>query len=144
MPLFYLAMILVGTPIAFAAYRKIRPTFPEGSIGTVASAGASATTGVAVILIGGLAASLFHEAPLTGLVLLLAVGLAMFAWAWVREFVHLMGVADDSFPGRHDKVLWVVLMVLLPPIGVAAFSIFRRVYWAAEKPEGRAAAHDLL
>jgi hypothetical protein len=70
-------------------------------------------------------------------------GLALFLLIWVREIVQLMGLSDDVFPGRNDKSLWLALMVLMPPIGVPAFSIFRRAYWPSEKPVADAGSRDL-
>jgi len=74
--------------------------------------------------------------------MLLAV-LAMAVFFWIHELIALMGLGDEAFPGRHDKVLWFALMVLLPPVGAITFSMFRRAYWPVEKPS-REAAHDFL
>lgn len=65
------------------------------------------------------------------------------AWLWIREIVQLMGLSDDAFPGRHDKALWLALMVVLPPIGVPAFCIFRRAYWTSEKPSVDAVTREI-
>ena len=70
-------------------------------------------------------------------------GVIIFAIIWVREIVQLMGLGDDAFPGRHDKMLWLALIVVLPPIGISAFSIFRRAYWPANKPVIDVASRDL-
>lgn len=84
-----------------------------------------------------------HEVRfLLGLGLLAIAILAVFFW--VREFIHLMGLADEAFPGRYDKVLWFLLLVLLPPVGALAFSTFRRAYWPVVKPVRDSAAHDFL
>ena len=78
------------------------------------------------------------------LVLLSLAAAVAFLTLWIRELITLMGLGDDAFPGRHDKVLWLALLVLLPPIGLLTFSIFRRVYWPIEKPVHDASAHDLV
>jgi len=78
-------------------------------------------------------------APVLLFVTLLA---AAVVW-WFREFINLMGLADEAFPGRNDKALWFALLVLLPPVGVVAFSVFRRIYGAAEKPVQAAAMREL-
>lgn len=71
----------------------------------------------------------------------LVVGLVL---AWVSEFVTLMRLAEADFPGRHDKLVWTLLMLVLPPLGLLAFWTFRRSHWpdgvpvsptAAEKPK---------
>jgi hypothetical protein len=71
--------------------------------------------------------------PDGGVVLVLAA-LSGLAFLWFRELLGLMAMSDDAFPGRFDKVLWFVLLVLLPPVGLAAFATFRRSFWAVEKP----------
>ncbi len=63
---------------------------------------------------------------------------------WVREFLGLMTLTDDAFPGRHDKLIWVALMVLLPPVGLASFSLFRRAYWPATEKPAPGRASELL
>ena len=84
------------------------------------------------------------SAEVRSLLALIALGgLALFLFVWVREIVQLMGLSDDVFPGRNDKALWLALIVLLPPIGVPAFSIFRRAYWPAGKPVADLITRDL-
>ena len=75
------------------------------------------------------------------LMVLVAVGLSAL---WVREIVHLMGLSDDAFPGRHDKLMWFALLAFVPPIGIPAFAMFRRAYWPAQKPVVDAAASELI
>ena len=83
-------------------------------------------------------------APSEGWLILLGMeALALFAWAWVVEFVNLMGLSDDAFPGRFDKLVWIALMIFLPPVGVAAFWTFRRAHWPAEKPATNAAYREV-
>lgn len=55
--------------------------------------------------------------------------------AWIVEFVRLMRLPDHFFPGRFDKLVWTVVMVALPPIGLIAFWLFRRGYWGDRLPE---------
>jgi ABC-type transport system involved in cytochrome bd biosynthesis fused ATPase/permease subunit len=58
----------------------------------------------------------------------IVVGVFMFlnAILWIAQFMDLMTMADDEFPGRFDKALWVlvfvVLFVLVAPI---AFSLWK-------------------
>jgi hypothetical protein len=60
--------------------------------------------------------------------------LGLFVRAWRQEFVTLMGLGDEAFPGRFDKPVWVFLMVVLPPLGVTAFRAFRKSYWIEPAP----------
>lgn len=69
-----------------------------------------------------------------------AVGLLI---AWVREFAFLMRQGDDAFPGRNDKLIWALVLIVLPPLGVLAFWSFRRAHWPAAKPVGVGPAADL-
>ena len=80
--------------------------------------------------------------PDGALIVLVSMALALFAAVWFRHFGFLMAQADDAFPGRHDKLVWVALMVALPPLGLIAFDAFRKAQFpAAEKP--RTVASDL-
>jgi hypothetical protein len=69
--------------------------------------------------------------------------IVLFAANWLREFRCLMSMADDCFPGRNDKLVWAILMIFLPPVGVIAFWSFRRAYWATEKPSAAELRHEL-
>ena len=58
-----------------------------------------------------------------------------------------MQVPDSAFPGRSDKLVWALLLVLLPPIGAPLFWAFRRGYGGpaddrAGKPHARPWMHD--
>lgn len=61
--------------------------------------------------------------------LLLAVLLmALFVPTWRHELTLLMALPDDAFPGRNDKIAWIVLMVLLPPVGFRASRSYRAAH----------------
>jgi len=83
-----------------------------------------------------------HAFELVIPLLILAV-VGMLLMLWVRELITLMGMGDEAFPGRYDKVLWFALLVLMPPVGVVTFALFRRVYWSANKPT-TAPSHELI
>jgi hypothetical protein len=72
------------------------------------------------------------------LMLLVLWALFWFARAWQKEFVFLMGLRDDQFPGRHDKLIWVVLLLAMAPIGVWFFRAYRLAHW----PEPAAAVDE--
>jgi hypothetical protein len=67
--------------------------------------------------------------------LLILGGLALIARAWRHEFVFLMSLRDDEFPGRRDKLVWVALMIFLPPVGIWAFRGYREAHWPEPVPE---------
>jgi len=70
-------------------------------------------------------------------VLALAFVLLTFARAWRYEFIGLMNRTDDSFPGRFDKLIWVVVMVFLPPVGYTCLRAYRRATLSAVEREAR-------
>jgi hypothetical protein len=63
--------------------------------------------------------------------------LAWFVRAWCNQFVYLMGLRDDDFPGRHDKLIWVLLLFVFPPITVWFFRTYRLAHWPepADSPQ---------
>ena len=79
--------------------------------------------------------------PAAMLVAVLAV-VMLFGKAWVREFTYLMRLDDEAFPGRNDKLIWAVLLMVLPPVGVWLFQGYREIHWPVAKP-GRAETVDL-
>ena len=40
-----------------------------------------------------------------------------------------MGLRDDDFPGRNDKLIWVFLLLLLAPVGAWLFRSYRLAHW---------------
>lgn len=72
---------------------------------------------------------LFLVAAPAALVLLGAGLLALFLWAWVVEFLALMNRSDGAFPGRNDKLIWAILMIVLPPVGLFLFRSYRTASW---------------
>ncbi|MDB5350924.1 MAG: hypothetical protein JWN86_2171 [Planctomycetota bacterium] len=127
--LFLLPMALIALSRHRARHRGFRPP-----LGTILAVGVPA---VMFLLF-------FTEPPAEVAMLLLAASSVVFAWLWGREFINLMGLADEAFPGRYDKILWFTLMILLPPVGLLAFGAFRRVYWPAEKPASDRMSHELI
>ena len=77
------------------------------------------------------------------LVLALIVAFVMLVRAWVREFVYLMKLRDDAFPGHNDKLIWAILLIVLPPVGVWMFHTYREAHWPEAKP-GRADGFDMF
>ncbi|WP_435008922.1 hypothetical protein P12x_000174 [Tundrisphaera lichenicola] len=90
-----------------------------------------------------LALALVLLLPVVPVVLLLVIvaALVLFGRAWVREFAYLMRLRDDAFPGQHDKLIWAILLIVLPPVGAWLFGSYREVHWPEAKP-GRSDAFD--
>jgi len=61
--------------------------------------------------------------------------LGAFFYVWRREFVFLMSLRDDDFPGRFDKPIWAAVLVALAPIGFWLFRSYRLAHWPEPKPE---------
>jgi hypothetical protein len=61
------------------------------------------------------------------LILIPYVGLVI-ALVWVYQFIQLMLLSDSDFPGRHDKILWVVAFVVAFPIAPFAFLWWKAAY----------------
>jgi hypothetical protein len=95
---------------------------------------------VAFVLLVGIVALIEHAGPAI-LILGILAGLFLFARAWVREFYYLMRLADEVFPGQNDKLIWAILLIVAPPVGLLLFRSYRRAHWADTKPES--AADDL-
>ncbi len=68
--------------------------------------------------------------------------IALFVGLWMYEISVLMCAGDDAFPGKSDKVLWLALLLVAPPVGLLLFRSYREAHWAAEKPVVGAAARD--
>ena len=63
-----------------------------------------------------------------------------YALAWVHEFVFLMNLGDDAFPGRFDKLIWGLALILLGPLGLWAFRRYHAEQWpetVAERYPGK-------
>lgn len=70
------------------------------------------------------------------------LAVALFVRAWVREFLFLMSLEDDELPGRLDKAIWAMTMLVLPPLGLWTFRAYRRARWPEVAPKPQP-AHDL-
>lgn len=90
-----------------------------------------------------LALFLIVAVPLVPAILLLLglSALVLFGRAWVRQFAFLMRLRDDAFPGQNDKLIWAILLIVLPPVGAWLFGSYRAAHWPEAKP-GKADAFD--
>jgi hypothetical protein len=78
------------------------------------------------------------QGPAFTLLALLTAAIFFF-WAWQREFVYLMGLRDDAFPGRHDKLIWAFFLLMLAPIGLWFFRSYRLAHWPEPKAKPKPA-----
>ena len=86
---------------------------------------------VALVILAGI-----FILPLMPVVLTLGVvfALVLFGKAWLREFTYLMRLGDDAFPGHNDKLIWAILLIVLPPVGAWLFQTYREAHWPEAKP----------
>jgi len=144
------AVALVVIPALFLGLvRFLRENVPPGAISEVRAwlfqAGprglgtgwyvAAVALGLFVLLVGANIGPRDEEGLLALLALMALVVLGVFLYAWRREFLFLMSLRDDAFPGRFDKPIWAATLVLLAPIGFWLFRSYRLAHWAEAKPE---------
>lgn len=85
--------------------------------------------GLCVALMLALLIPVLLSTALVAIVVALAAG-------WVHEFVALMRTPASAFPGRHDRLIWVVAFFLFAPLAFPAFWMFRRSEWGETGPWG--------
>lgn len=61
--------------------------------------------------------------------------LVRFLRIWRDEVVHLMGRGEGEFPGRQDRVVWLLILIFLGPLGVWFFRGYRLAHWPEPAPE---------
>lgn len=71
----------------------------------------------------------FNAPPQLGVMLVLGVLFVL----WYREFAGLMDMREETFPGRHDKIIWALFLIVLPPLGAPVFWFYRQSRWAEAK-----------
>lgn len=59
---------------------------------------------------------------------------------WLLQFVRMMRMPDAAFPGRHDKILWLVTFLVIGVVAPFAFWLSgigraRRLSIVDEEPE---------
>jgi hypothetical protein len=84
------------------------------------------------VLVAGLIFAILTAGPRgPGFALFLAalLVLGLFLHAWRSEFVFLMGLRDDEFPGQYDKLIWVFVLLAMAPVGLWLFRSYRLAHW---------------
>src|SRR5262245_21513260 len=69
---------------------------------------------VTALLFGAFVAGPGPEGAFSIVIISLLV-LAWFVRVWCNQFVFLMALRDDDFPGRSDKLIWVFLLFAFAP-----------------------------
>lgn len=115
-----------------SAFRSVR----DSSIHTLESLWARIQTFDQWALVGWVLGALLLATILLPVLLTIAVAAVVVSLVlgWLHEFVFLMGLRDQAFPGRHDKLIWIGLFVLMPPVGAVAFWMYRHACWPSSKP----------
>ncbi|MHC5544069.1 hypothetical protein ACYOEI_38070 [Singulisphaera rosea] len=129
--LFVIIAFVIGLPILLLGLREIIVPPPAQRQYRLWQIGA-------VILLSGLLFATFTSGPNGGPYLFLA-GLfvvGFFAWSWRQEFLHLMSLRDEEFAGKYDKLVWALLLIAMPPVGLWFF----RASPLARRPEPARAA----
>jgi hypothetical protein len=67
--------------------------------------------------------------------------LAWFIQNWRNEFVVLMGLRHDDFPGQNDKVIWAIMLLAFAPITVWFFRSYRLAHWPEPEPVSQSRLH---
>ncbi len=66
------------------------------------------------------------------LIILLLLILALF-WLW--QFITLMLLEDQLFPGKYDKLIWGLAFALMAPLTPIAFLVWKSAYRDLKKRE---------
>jgi len=140
--------IVVGVPaLALGLFRGVSPELAQGewpeSWRTLTPSRIWQFGGIVALLVLLFAAAQGGPGE-AGFLLFLAalIVVAFFLWAWQREFLFLMGLRDDAFPGRYDKLIWTFLLIMMAPVGLWFFRSYRLAHWPEPKP-GVAHAHTV-
>ncbi|AGA28047.1 hypothetical protein [Singulisphaera acidiphila] len=133
--------IVVGVPaLALGLFRGVSPELARGewpeSWRTLTPARIWQFGGIIALITLLFAAASGNPRESAFLLFLAAlIVVAFFLWAWQREFLFLMGLRDDAFPGQYDKLIWAFLLIMMAPVGLWFFRAYRLAHWPEPKPE---------
>lgn len=65
--------------------------------------------------------------PALFVILLPVLGMA-FIYLWISQLVQLMIFTDNDFPGRTDKILWLIIYIAFVPIAPFIFMWWKKAY----------------
>ena len=80
----------------------------------------------AVLWVGVMIASIAVSLPLA-----LVLAILGFLPFWGHELWVLMHQDDTVFPGKNDKLIWALVLLLCPPLGVVLFRSYRERNWVS-------------
>jgi len=60
----------------------------------------------------------------------------LIAIIWIYQFVQLMLLSDPDFPGKYDKILWVVAFCVAIPVAPFAFLWWKSTYRSMLQEQG--------
>jgi hypothetical protein len=83
----------------------------------------------AVILCGLLFSMASVREPIVPFMLAILLALGLFFRTWRDEFLFLMALRDEDFPGRSDKLIWAVVLLVFAPVGLWVFRSYRLAHW---------------
>jgi hypothetical protein len=61
------------------------------------------------------------------IVVVVLVVLCLFVYWWY-QFMQLLLMADDGFPGRHDKIIWGAVFICVPVLAPFLFQSWKTGY----------------
>ncbi|MCI0664005.1 MAG: hypothetical protein L0220_23360 [Acidobacteria bacterium] len=62
-------------------------------------------------------------------------------WVWLKQFVWMMALDDDSFPGKYDELIWSAVFIVFPFLALFAFAMWKNAraeFLKAEREENEA------
>ncbi|SIO56204.1 hypothetical protein SAMN05444166_5200 [Singulisphaera sp. GP187] len=138
--LFTLMIVLVGIPaLALGLFRGVAPELAQGEwpeawrtltpLRIIGQFGGL----LALVLLLFAAASVGPRESSFFLFLAALIVIAFFLWAWQREFLFLMSLRDDAFPGQYDKLIWAFLLLMMAPVGLWFFRSYHLTHWPEPK-----------
>ena len=75
----------------------------------------------------------------TIIVVLISIVLFIF---WCVQFVSLMKISDDKFPGKNDKPIWALAMLLMGFVGAFLFWLSKSSYYDDPSSENHGLTKD--
>jgi ABC-type bacteriocin/lantibiotic exporter with double-glycine peptidase domain len=63
------------------------------------------------------------------------IAAAFVAVFWVYQFIQLMLLSDTDFPGKYDKILWVVAFIFAFCVAPFAFLSWKTAYRMMRRKE---------
>jgi len=80
---------------------------------------------VAVILCGILFSMMSVSSPILPFMLAILIVPGLYLRTWRDEFIFLMGLRDNDFPGRNDKLIWVLVLLVFASVSAWLFRSYR-------------------